>query len=383
MKLFKRILIAVLLIGIALQFSASAQTNWTSIFSNLPNAKTKVFPRRASIVFIQVDGLGYGDLSCYGQTKFQTPNLDKLAADGIRFTNYFVPEDELSSHFELVTGKNSRRGPSEELNVAQLLKNSGYHTGLIGDWDLGDENSSGAPWRKGFDEFLGYLDAEGAKNFYADYVYRYAPHAIHNETNAVAENYVDREMLYVNTGGNKGQYIPDLFAKAAGNFAKNNQPDAFNHHKPFFLLLNFKIPDGKIVVPSDAPFSSEPWPQSAKNRAALISRIDNYVGSLREQLNKMGMTNRVVIFFAGATTPKKSSEMDPAFFHSNISTNDSRAPLIVCWPKKISAGQVSALNCSPKDFLPTSAGIALLDSPTNSDGNSLLSELIGKKSPAP
>ena len=393
MKLFKRILGFALLFGFMLEISAVAQTNWTSIFSNSANAKPKVFPRRASIIFIQVDGLGYGDLSCYGQTKYQTPNLDKLAAEGIRFTNYSVSAAASSSHASLMTGKNPshlrQRSDVEvplafdEITIAQILKSTGYHTGLIGLWDLGAENSSGVPWQKGFDEFAGYLDSADAQNFYADYVDRYAPHAILNDTNKQMENFVGREMIYYNTGGKKGQYIPDVLAKAAANFVKNNQPDAFNHYKPFFLLLNFKIPDTNVMVPSDAPFSEEPWSQAEKNRAAFIARLDNYVGQLRDQLNLLRMTNNVVIFFASATTPKKSSDSDPKFFHSNISPNDLRAPLIANWSGKISAGSASGLNCSPQDFLPTATDIALFDMPTNIDGRSFLIELIGKKSPAP
>ena len=125
-------------------------------------------PRRASIIFIQCDGLGYGDLSCYGQTKFQTPNLDKLAAEGIRFTNYFAAAASFavarsaaarkkSGHLRQRADVDVPLAP-DEITVAQTLKNSGYHTGFIGEWDLGDENSSGAPWKKGFDEFAGYFD---------------------------------------------------------------------------------------------------------------------------------------------------------------------------------------------------------------------------------
>ncbi len=171
--------------------------------------------------------------------------------------------------------------PADDMTVAQILKNSGYHTGLIGEWDLGDENSSSAPWKKGFDEFAGYFNPADAENFYADYIFRYAPKSIINETNNQREDFLGREMLYPNTGGQKGEYVPDLLAKAALNFVKNNLPDQFNHYRPFFLLLDFKIPNQKIEVPTDAPFSEESWPQPEKNCAALISRIDDYVGQLR------------------------------------------------------------------------------------------------------
>jgi len=373
---------ALILLGALLEFSAPAQLSFI-LTNNAPAA----IPRRASIIFIQVDGLGYGDLSCYGQTKFQTPNLDKLAAEGIRFTNYFVAEASSPSHAALMLGKNPahliQRADADvplaadEITVAQLLKNSGYHTGIIGKWNLGDENSRGAPWKKGFDEFAGYLDSGNAAHFYDDYVFRYAPRGSYDETNMQWNAYVGREMIYPNTKG-KNQYIPDLLTQAALNFVKNNQPDQFNHYQPFFLLLNYQIPNEKIQVPTDAPFSEEPWPQPEKNQAALISRLDGYVGQLSEQLDKLGMTNNVVILFSSASVPKKSLEIDPDFFHSNISTNDFRVPMIVHWPETIPAGQVSGLKWSPPDFLPTATEIAFIKSPTNIDGISILSGLTGR-----
>ena len=127
-----------------------------------------------------------------------------------------------------------------------------------------------------------------------------------------AADYVGREMLYNNAIGKRETYIPDLYTKAALNFVKNNVPDQFNHYRPFFLLLDFKIPGKKIEVPTDAPFSSEAWPQLEKNKAALISRIDDYVGQLAEQLQKSGMTNNVVIFFSSARFAKKFRRHGPA-----------------------------------------------------------------------
>ena len=359
------------------------------------NAAPKAIPRRASIIFIQVDGLGYGDLSCYGQTKFQTPNLDKLAAEGIRFTNYFIADASSPSHAALMLGKNPEHlrqredtdiplAP-DEITVAQVLKNSGYHTGYIGEWNLGGENSGAAPWQKGFDEFAGYLNSVDADNFYADFIWSLPPHFSYDKARA---NFIEwdpskgphiggREMIYANTQGKK-QYIPDLLTEAALNFVLNNLPDQFNRYQPFFLLLNYKIPNGKIAVPTDAPFSEENWPQPEKNRAALISRIDGYIGQLEEQLQKNGMTNNVMIFFSSASVPKKSPEIDPEFFHSNISTNDFRVPMIANWPGKIPAGQVSGYKWLPEDFLPTAAEIGFADSPTNIDGTSILPVLLGR-----
>ena len=353
----------------------------------LTNTAPVAIPRRTSIIFIQCDGLGYGDLSCYGQTKFQTPNLDKLAAAGIRFTNYYAAAAASSpAAAALMLGRDAGQLQQradlyvplapDETTVAQILKQSGYHTGLIGEWNLGDEHSSGAPWRKGFDEFAGYLNPADAENFYADYIFRYAPKSLQNATNNGPADYVGREMLYNNAIGKRETYLPDLYTKAALNFVKNNVPDQFNHYRPFFLVLDFKIPGKKIEVPTDAPFSNEAWPQLEKNKAALISRIDDYVGQLSEQLQKSGMTNNVVIFFSSVGLPKNSGGTDPQFFHSMLSTNDLRAPMIVHWQGKIPAGQVSGFKWSPRDFLPTAAAIAYTAVPTNIAGASILPVLF-------
>jgi arylsulfatase A-like enzyme len=371
---FNRFCRTLVLLTVLLEFSAQAQLSFV-----LTNAAPKAIPRRASIILIVADGLGYGDLSCYGQVKFQTPNLDKLAAEGIRFTNYFTAADGLSSQAALMTGKKSIMDmltADDGTAAAQLLKNSGYHTGLVGEWSLGDENSAAAPWKKGFDEFAGYLNSKDAENFYADYIFRYAPNSIYNETNGQMDTFMDRETLVPNSNGTKGEYIPDVLTRAAVNFVKDNQPDAANHYRPFFLLLNYTVPKAGMTVPSDAPFSEEPWPQPEKNQAALIARLDGYVGQLQEQLLKQGMTDNAVIFFTSGGVAQKAGGVDPEFFHSNLSTNDLRVPMIVHWPGRIPAGQVSGFQWSPQDFLPTAAEIAFTKPAENIDGNSVLPELL-------
>jgi arylsulfatase A-like enzyme len=378
------------LFAVLLQLSPAARAeSLSAIFTNVAPAARTVMPRRASIILIVADGLGYGDLSCYGQKKFSTPNLDQLAAEGIRFTNYYAADTAGSrANAALLLGKDAshlnQRAEvdvpltAEETTVAQVLKKSGYHTGLIGEWTLGDENSAGAPWKKGFDEFAGYLNAADAKNFYADYIFRYAPGSLLNETNNQRADFLGREMLYPNTGGQKGDYIPDLLTKAALNFVKNNQPDQFNRFRPFFLLLNYKIPgDGTGRAPSDAPYSDEPWPKPEKNKAALISRLGGYVGQLREQLTKQGMTNNVAIFFTSDTISPKANGVDPDFFHSNIATNDLRVPMIVNWPGQVPAGRVSQLKWSAMDFAPTALQIAHAKPAASFTGISILPALRG------
>jgi arylsulfatase A-like enzyme len=387
---------ALLLPALLLDFSANAQL---LVFSN---AAPAAIPRRASIILVVADGLGCGDLSCYGQTNFQTPNLDKLAAEGIRFTNYYAGDAAGSpARAALMLGRDSghlrQRADADialapdETTVAQMLKQSGYHTGLIGEWNLGGENSSGAPWKKGFDEFAGYFDANDAANFYADYMWRLNPDFTYDESyndpinghwrewnKANGLPTPGKEMIYANTQG-KNQFIPDVLTKAALSFMKINQPDPFNRYRPFFLLLNYKIPgDGKSQVPTDAPFSEEKWPQPAKNKAAMIARLDGYIGQLTEQLQKLGMTNNAAVFFTSATFPQKTGAVDPNFFHSIVSSNDVRVPMIVHWPGRIPAGAVSDFKWSAQDFLPTAAEIGFTKPPAGVNGASILPVLLGQ-----
>jgi len=355
-------------------------------------------PRRPCIIFIQCDGLGYGDLSCYGQTKFQTPELDQLAAGGLRFTSYYAGDAACSpARAALMLGKDpahlQQRADvdvplaADDVTVAQLLQQSGYHTALIGEWFLGGDNTSGAPWKKGFDEFAGYLDPGNTVDYYADYLWRYAPSAL--DSHQVA--FQGREALYDNADGKKDQYIPDLLTRAAGNFIRANYPNQFNRYRPFFLLLNYTIArpgDGNTMpAPTDAPYSDEPWPQPEKNRAAMIARLDSYISQLLEQLKHLRIESNTVIFFTSDTGPQTGGGADPKFFQSagpfrgergDLYEGGLRVPMIVCWPGTIRSGQVSDFPWAAWDFLPTAMRIALREPRGNIDGISVLPTLLGE-----
>lgn len=388
MKSFLPSRFACSLVAVSAVFEFCAYGQTITITNQLPQA----IPRRASIIVIQCEGLGYGDLSCYGQTNYQTPNLDRLAAEGIRFTNYFAADSAPVTQAALLLGRKYSDAqkevplPPEAVTIAQLLKSAGYRTCFIGDWDLGNENPLAVPWKKGFDEFAGYMDESEATNFYADYIWSLPPNYSYDQglkkfvrwTPAQGQPAAGREMIYWNTRG-KNVYIPDKLGQAAVNFVKDNEPDFSNRYRPFFLLVNYVIPDRNVQVPTDAPYSDEPWSQPEKNRAALISRIDDSIGQLRQQLDKNQMTNNVLIFFAGASIPRKSAEMDPAFFQSNLATNDFHVPMIVHWPEHITAGQVSGMKWSAADFLPTAVEIGYAPTPAKVEGTSILPELGGER----
>jgi arylsulfatase A-like enzyme len=359
-------------------------------------------PHRPCIIFIQCDGLGWGDLSCQGQTNFQTPNLDRLAAGGIRFTSYYAGDAADSpASAALMLGRDSahlkQRADAavplatNDLTVAQLLKQSGYHTILIGEWFLGGNGTSGAPWEKGFDEFAGYLDPQDADNYYSDFLWRYIPGLFPGTNHESITAFNGRAAVYPNSDGKRGQYLPDLFTLAAGNFINAHQPDLFNHYQPFFLLLNYTIArpgtGNTMPVPTDAPYSDQPWPQPERNRAAMIARLDSYLGQLLEQLKNANLQNNTVIFFSSNTGPQAGGGVDPKFLQSagpfrggrgDLYEGGLRVPMLVCWPGTIPAGQVSDFPWAAWDFLPTAMQIALQEPPKNIDGISVLPTLLGE-----
>ena len=371
-----------LLLLSALPFHFAAHADLAALFTNIAPAAVTAMPRRPSIIFIQCHGLARGDLSCYGQTNFQTPNLDRLAADGFRFTQYTGGTDSTATTAQLLAGKNSAPA-NGEANLAQCLQLNGYHTGLIGEWNLGGE-----PWKRGFDEFAGFLDDAAAKNYYADALWRYAPASIFDQTHNRMVAYVGQEEIYPNTGGKKGQYLPALLVNAMNNFVRGNQPDTANHFRPFFLLVNFPAPRTATTeaddfpVPSDAPFSDAPWPQAAKNRAALITRLDEGIGRLLEQLDKLQMTNNVAVFFTASVAPEKFADTNLDFLlpADNFCNAKKSVPLpmIVHWPGKIAAGKISARAWTPADFAPTAMAIGHLKPATNFTGISILPTLLGE-----
>ena len=371
-----------LLLAVLLEGSVAAHADLASIFTNATPSASAI-PRRASIIFIQCHGLAPGDLSCYGQTNFQTPNLDRLAAEGIRFSHYSGGLDSAETTARLLAGKNSGLLPGEA-DLVQRLKQSGYRTGLIGEWTLDRE-----PWAHGFDDFAGFFTDAEAQDYYAERIWRY-PHVIYNETNHVTGKVLEHEMLYHNTGGKKGQYLPDLLVTATLNFIKVNQPDKSNRYRPFFLLVNLPAPrtatTGKddFTVPSDAPFTGEPWPQAAKNRAALITRLDSGVGRLFEQLKKYNLTNNVAIFFTGSSAPEKFADPKMNFllpkdsFRATNSPVPPALPMIAYWPGSIPPARTSAQPWTTVDVAPTALAIAYEKPVTNFTGQSVLPTLLGR-----
>jgi arylsulfatase A-like enzyme len=348
-------------------------------------------PRPPNIVFILADDLGYGDLGCYGQKQMQTPNLDRLAAEGMRFTQCYAGSTVCApSRCALMTGKHTGHATirgnalvplrADDVTVAEVLKQSGYTTGLIGKWGLGEPGTMGIPNRKGFDYFYGYLNQVHAHNYYPDYLWK------NQEKVAIAGNVVKNGVA-----SQRGQYSHELFTRQALEFVNEHRS------KPFFLYLAYTIPHANnergraegngMEVPSDAPYSNKPWPQVEKNHAAMITRLDADVGRLMTRLKELDLDEKTIVFFSSDNGPHNEGGADPQFFHSSgplrgfkrdLTEGGIRVPMIVRWPGKIGSGRVSDQVWAFWDFLPTAADLAGAKTPPGLDGVSVMPTLLAK-----
>ncbi len=344
-------------------------------------------PQLPNIVFILADDLGYGDLGSYGQKLIQTPNLDQLAADGMRFTSVYAGSTVCApSRSVLMTGQHTGHTPirgnakmalgTNVVTVAKLLRSAGYVSGVIGKWGLGNEGTSGEPNRQGFDEQFGFLDQTEAHNYYPETLVR----------NGV------RIPVQVNQQGRKSLYVADYFTSVALNFITQNK------QKPFFLYLSYTTPHAHnaltkatgngMEVPSDAPYSTNNWPQPEKNKAAMITRLDAQIGAVLKLIKDENLDSQTVIFFSSDNGPHKEGGNDPAFFQSSgplrgikrdLSEGGIRVPMIVRGHTRVPAGRVSAFPWAFWDFLPTAVELAGLDVPTGIDGRSIVPTLLGKE----
>ncbi len=363
----------------------------------------KPAPRLPSIIFILADDLGYGDIGCYGQTMIKTPNIDKLAEEGMRFTDFYAGDTVCApSRCSLMTGLHSGhariRGNGtvplmlDDFTVAEMLTNANYHTCAVGKWGLGEAGSSGVPGKQGFEEWFGYLNQVAAHDYYPLTLNRY------NGLRPASDGQEHDVSIRENVSGQKGKYSNDWFAEAAIHYLGYVKPEENNHYRPFFLYLPFTIPHANnelgwktgngMEVPNDRPYSDENWPQVEKNKAAMITRLDKYVGTIIGELEKSGMDKNTLVIFSSDNGGHKEGGVDPKFFHSNgplrgikrdLYEGGIRVPFIVWWPGRVKAGSTSDLPCAFWDFMPTAAELARTPAPKDIDGISILPTLLGQE----
>ena len=355
---------------------------------------------KPNVIFILADDLGYGDLGCFGQQKIKTPNLDRMAAEGMKLTDFYAGATVCApSRCVLMTGKHTGRcrvrgnaGSSiqrlhpEDKTVAAMFKEAGYATGMFGKWGLGDEiESTGHPNLHGFDAFYGYLSQYHAHNYYPTFLVR------------------DKEIV-------KLRNIPDQENEKGAGWAKERidythdlivgegmQWLEKNRDKPFFLYLPFTIPHANNEgtrgtgngqeVPSYGIYEDEEWPEPDKGQAAMITRMDRDIGALFGKLKEWGIDENTLVIFTSDNGHHKEGGNRPEFFNANgplrgmkraLYEGGIRVPTIARWPGKIKAGSVSDHAGYFGDFFATACELTGQDIPKNLQSISFLPTLLGK-----
>ena len=358
-----------------------------------------------NIIYILADDLGYGDLSCQGQTKFQTPNIDKLAKEGMTFTQHYSGSTVCSpSRSVLLTGQHTGhtpiRGnkgdkfgnwpiPAGSLTVAEILQQNGYITGAFGKWGLGAPGSEGDPNNQGFDEFFGYNHQTLAHNYYPAYLN-------HNQ---------DTVQLEDNAGTGEGTYAPIPIHNQALKFIEDNKGN------PFFMYYPSVIPHAELFAPEEymAKYRGKFLPEKNYNGsdeghprykiggygsqpeshaafAAMVDLLDVQVGEIVAKVKELGIDDNTIIMFSSDNGPHLEGGADPDYFDSNgiykgykrdLYEGGIHAPMIVWWPGKVEAASTSNHISAFWDVLPTITDLIGAPTPDNIDGISFLPSLMG------
>jgi arylsulfatase A-like enzyme len=363
-------------------------------------------PDAPNIVFIMADDLGYGDLGAYGQQKIDTPNLDRMAREGLRFTQFYAGATVCApSRSVLMTGLNLGRTPVrgnhsiyekdivtgqtplplQARTVAEVLSEAGYVTGAFGKWGLGGLGTEGMPTKQGFDAFYGYLDQWRAHFFWPEYLIQ-GDEQVPLEGNETAAAYAGRNKALIPGAGpplQKGTYSHDWISEKALDFIEDNRD------RRFFLYVPSTIPHKSLQAPEEAMrayrgengasrfepetphpggriYSAQPQPRAAY--AAMISRLDREVGRILDKLEALGLAEDTVVFFTSDNGPSNGGEgSDPAFFNStgplsgykgDVYEGGLRVPMIAWGPGRVPAGQTTDLVSYAGDFMATAADLA-------------------------
>lgn len=358
---------------------------------------------KPNIIFILADDMGYGDPGCYGQTLIETPHIDRLAAGGMRFTQFYAGTSVCApSRSSLLTGQHTGhtpvRGnyevqpegqlplPDTAYTLAEMLKQAGYATGDFGKWGLGYPGSEGTPNKQGFDRFFGYNCQRQSHNYFPDHLWN----------NGIRAD-------YANTPSSQQYYAPALIQQQALAFIDEHKT------QPFFLYLSYTLPHAALQLPQGdslleyykSKFREQPqtiaasWngkgyqPQAYPHAAyaAMVSKLDQYVGQVMEKLKVAGIEKNTLLIFTSDNGPHREGGNDPAYFNSSggfrgikrdLYEGGIRTPMIAYWPGVIKGGKVSGMTGAFWDFMPTFAAIAGMPAPPHTDGISLLPTLSGK-----
>jgi uncharacterized sulfatase len=352
---------------------------------------------KPNIIYIMADDMGYGDLGCYGQQVIRTPHIDRLAAEGMRFTSHYSGHTVCRpSRLVLLTGMHSGHTaissnaghvlPANERTVTSLLKAAGYRTGGIGKWALGAPGTSGAPSKQGFDFWFGYLDQSNAHNYFPEYLWR-------NEQKVIlpGNRVGDQKRVSVE----RQTYAHDLLTDAALEFIRSNAD------QPFFLQAHYNIPHannegGRATgngseIPDYGQYAEQDWPDVEKGFAAMVSRLDRDVGRMIELLKELQLEKNTLVIFTSDNGPHQEGGHKMEYFNSNgalrgykrdLYEGGIRVPMIAWWPDTIQPATESDHPSAFWDFLPTACDLAGIETPDDIDGITFLPTLLGQDQPA-
>ena len=363
-------------------------------------------PKHPNMIFILADDLGYGDLGCYGQKVIQTPRIDQMAKEGMRFTQFYAGNTVCApSRSVLMTGQHMGhthvRGNAgkemsiqslrdKDVTVAEVLKSAGYTNGLVGKWGLGELEHEGFVLNQGFDRFFGYLNQVHAHNYYPDFLWN-------DREKLMLRNQVERKdpsRIYGGFGGGAASkridYSHDLFVNESMEFIEENK----NH--PFFLYLAMTIPhannegtkmtgDG-AEVPGYGIYANREWPNQDKGQAAMISRMDGDVGRLLDLLGELEIAENTLVFFTSDNGPHDEANHNLERFNPSgplkgmkraLYEGGIRVPGIAWWPGTIAAGSTSDHIAYFGDWMATAADLAGVKPPADIDSISFVPTLKG------
>ncbi|MFC1765860.1 arylsulfatase, partial [Planctomycetota bacterium] len=383
---------------------------------------------KPNVIFILVDDLGYGDLGCYGQTRIQTPRLDRMAQEGMRFTQHYAGNTVCApSRGALVSGLHTGhctvRGNEkvlmrpDEPTLGTIMKEAGYETACIGKWGVGHWPTYQDVKQAGFDYFFGYLSMWHAHNSYPEFLWRNNRKvSLRNVVTHPPAHYEAGQENLTGVANKRHEHSNDLFTEDALAYIEGRK------NNPFFLFLNYTIPhanneatrsfrnwlvrenkgptDSGVYdisvkpgpVPMEVPalgiYRDKTWPASEKAKAAMITHLDDSVGRLLDKLKKLGLDDKTLVIFTSDNGPHAEG-VDPTFFNSSgplrgakrdLYEGGIRVPMIAYWPGTIDSGTESQHVSAFWDYLPTLAELADVECPPT-DGISLVPGLQGQLQP--
>ncbi|MGB0578593.1 MAG: sulfatase-like hydrolase/transferase [Limisphaerales bacterium] len=372
-------------------------TNVVAAKFPFPALPDKAIP--PNVIWIIANDLGIGDLGCYGQKRIETRNLNRMAREGMMFTQcYASSPDNLIARAGILTGRDQRHLdllPDSPVliepgvtTIGQALQPAGYRNGYIGKWLVGQPNSYSQPQRKGFNDWIGELEPQTVTDFYPDFLWRFDPDRKFN----------GKQPWGYNLGHRKGVYLNEFFLRSMTNYVRIHRPTRWNRFVPFFNVVSFALPNPLdewkgntnrfAAMPNDGWYAArKDWPKAERQKAAAISLLDNYLGQLFRVLELHEQVNNTVIFLTsdGGAFERGGTEVE--FFDSNgpfrgkrgdLTEGGIRVPMLVRWFGTIRPS-TNHMMISQLDLMPTTLEIARAKKAEGLDGISLLPTFFRKE----